>query len=271
MVLEDITEPGRLADLVASNLNLHVSEAQGILETLDPVERLYRINEIIKRELEIISMQQKIQSTNEQNPNSKEYFLREQIKAIKNELGEDPAEPEDEFQELKEKIRKCKMPEEAEKESLKQLSRLEKMHPDSSESSILRNYLEWMTDLPWSKQAEEKIDLDSALEILNEDHFDLEKVKERILEYLAVKSLKGSEMKGPILCFSGPPGVGKTSLGKSIARAIGRPFVRISLGGVKDEAEIRGHRRTYVGSMPGRIIQALKQAQKIILLFYLMK
>ena len=136
------------------------------------------------------------------------------------------------------------------------------MHPDSSESSILRNYLEWMTDLPWSNQAEEKIDLDSALEVLNEDHFDLEKVKERILEYLAVKSLKGSSMKGPILCFSGPPGVGKTSLGKSIARAIGRPFVRISLGGVKDEAEIRGHRRTYVGSMPGRIIQALKQAQK---------
>ena len=262
MVLEDITEPGRLADLVASNLNLHVSEAQGILETLDPVERLHRINEIIKRELEIISMQQKIQSTNDQNPNSKEYFLREQIKAIKNELGEDPAEPEDEFQELKEKIKHCKMPEEAEKESLKQLARLEKMHPDSSESSILRNYLEWMTDLPWSNQAEEKIDLDSALEVLNEDHFDLEKVKERILEYLAVKSLKGSSMKGPILCFSGPPGVGKTSLGKSIARAIGRPFVRISLGGVKDEAEIRGHRRTYVGSMPGRIIQALKQAQK---------
>ena len=150
---------------------------------------------------------------------------------------------------------------EAKSESLKQLSRLEKMHPDSSESSILRNYLEWMIELPWSKQTEEKIDLDDSLKILNEDHFDLEKVKERILEYLAVKSLKGNDMKGPIICFSGPPGVGKTSLGKSIARAIGRNFVRISLGGVKDEAEIRGHRRTYIGSMPGRFIQALKQAK----------
>jgi ATP-dependent Lon protease len=153
------------------------------------------------------------------------------------------------------------MTSEAKTESLKQLSRLEKMHPDSSESSILRNYLEWMIELPWSKKTQEKIDLDKSLEILNEDHFDLEKVKERILEYLAVKSLKGHNMKGPIICFNGPPGVGKTSLGKSIARAIGRNFVRISLGGVKDEAEIRGHRRTYVGSMPGRFIQALKQAR----------
>ena len=259
MVLEDITDPGRLADLVASNLNLHVSEAQSVLETSDPFERLSKINEIIKRELEIISLQNKVSGDTEND--SKEYFLREQIKAIKNELGEDIGETDDEFGELREKINRCHMTSEAKTESLKQLARLEKMHPDSSESSILRNYLEWMIELPWSKKTEEEIDLDKSLEILNEDHFDLEKVKERILEYLAVKSLKGNQMKGPIICFNGPPGVGKTSLGKSIARAIGRNFVRISLGGIKDEAEIRGHRRTYVGSMPGRFIQALKQAK----------
>lgn len=262
MVLEDINEPGRLADLISSNLNLHVSEAQMILEILDPIERLHKINEIISRELEIISMQNKIKGNNTNNDiDQKEYFLREQIKAIKNELGEESGDPEDEFKEIKTKILASGMSEEAEKESLKQLARLEKMHPDSSESAIIRNYLEWMTDLPWSKESREDIDLDKSLETLNEDHFDLEKVKERILEYLAVKMLKGKEMKGPILCFAGPPGVGKTSLGKSIAKAVGREFVRISLGGVKDEAEIRGHRRTYVGSMPGRMIQALKQVQ----------
>lgn len=264
MILEDIKDPGRLADLVASNLNLHVAEAQTILEILDPMERLHRINDILARELEILAMQNKIKSTakEEISRNQKEYFLREQIKAIKSELGDEgPKEADDEFSELREKIKKAEMSEEAEKEASKQLARLEKMHPDSSESSILRSYLEWMCDLPWNKASEEKIDLDAALEILNEDHFDLFKVKERILEYLAVRQLKGPGMKGPILCFSGPPGVGKTSLGKSIAKACGREFVRISLGGVKDEAEIRGHRRTYVGAMPGRFIQALKQVK----------
>lgn len=264
MILEDIKDPGRLADLVASNLNLHVGEAQTILEILDPMERLHRINDILARELEILAMQNKIKSTakEEITKNQKEYFLREQIKAIKSELGdESQKEGDDEFAEIRNKIAKAKMPEEAEKESLKQIARLEKMHPDSSEASILRSYLEWMCDLPWSKTSEEKIDLDAALEILNEDHFDLFKVKERILEYLAVRQLKGPGMKGPILCFSGPPGVGKTSLGKSIAKACGREFVRISLGGVKDEAEIRGHRRTYVGAMPGRFVQAMKQAK----------
>jgi ATP-dependent Lon protease len=209
-------------------------------------------------------MQNKIKSTakEEISKNQKEYFLREQIKAIKSELGDEgQKETEDEFGEIRNKILKAKMSEEAEKESLKQIARLEKMHPDSSEASILRSYLEWMCDLPWSKSSEEKIDLDEALAILDEDHFDLSKVKERILEYLAVRQLKGPGMKGPILCFSGPPGVGKTSLGKSIAKACGREFVRISLGGVKDEAEIRGHRRTYVGAMPGRFIQAMKQAK----------
>lgn len=265
MVLEDIQNPGRLADLVASNLNLHVNEAQMILELTDPLERLNKINDILSRELEILSMQAKIKTAakDEINKSQKEYFLREQIKAIKSELGDEGANPspDDEFGEFREKILSAEMPEEAEKEALKQLTRLEKMHPDSSEASILRSYLEWITDLPWSVSSDEQIDLDHSLEILNEDHFDLHKVKERILEYLAVRQLKGKDMKGPILCFSGPPGVGKTSLGKSIARAIGREFVRISLGGVKDEAEIRGHRRTYVGSMPGRFIQALKQAK----------
>jgi len=266
MVLEDIQDPGRLADLISSNLNLHVAEAQMILEVLDPVERLHKINDILGRELEILSMQAKIKSSakEEINKTQREYFLREQIKAIKSELGDESSAggaPDDEFQEFRDKIAKCKMPEEAEKEVQKQLARLEKMHPDSSESSILRSYMEWMTDLPWSTSSEERIHLDEAMAILNEDHFELEKIKNRILEYLAVRSLKGENMKGPILCFSGPPGVGKTSLGKSIAKAIGREFVRISLGGVKDEAEIRGHRRTYVGSMPGRFIQALKQAK----------
>lgn len=263
MVLEDIQDPGRLADLVASNLNLHVAEAQMILEVLDPVERLHRINDILSRELEILAMQAKIKNNtkDEISKNQKEYFLREQIKAIKSELGDEGEQSEDEFGDFKEKIRQAGMPEDAEKEALKQLSRLEKMHPDSSESSIIRTYLEWMVDLPWSAETEDTIDLDKSLDILNEDHFDLYKIKERILEYLAVRRLKGKEMKGPILCFSGPPGVGKTSLGKSIARAVGREFIRISLGGVKDEAEIRGHRRTYVGAMPGRIIQALKQVK----------
>ncbi len=264
MILEDIKDPGRLADLVASNLNLHVAEAQMILEILDPVERLHRINDILSRELEIIAMQSRIKNVakEEITKTQKEYFLREQIKAIKTELGDEAkGEAEDEFQEMREKIKKARMTEEAEKEASKQLARLEKMHPDSSEASILRSYLECLVELPWNKSSIEHIDLDASLKILNEDHFDLFKVKERILEYLAVRQLKGESMKGPILCFSGPPGVGKTSLGKSIAKACGREFVRISLGGVKDEAEIRGHRRTYVGAMPGRFIQALRQAK----------
>lgn len=215
MILEDIKDAGRLADLVASNLNLHVAEAQSILEILDPMERLHRINDILSRELEILAMQNKIKSTakEEISKTQKEYFLREQIKAIKSELGDEgQKEPDDEFAEIREKIKKAHMSEEADKEAHKQLARLEKMHPDSSESSILRTYLEWLCDLPWNKSSEEHIDLDAALDILNEDHFDLFKVKERILEYLAVRQLKGPDMKGPILCFSGPPGVGKLLL-----------------------------------------------------------
>lgn len=260
LVLEDVQDPGRLADLVASNLNLHVGEAQIVLETLDPIERLHKISDILSRELEILAMQKKIKNAakDEISKNQKEYFLREQIKAIKNELGED-GQSLDEFGEFRRKISDTRMSSEAELEALKQLSRLERMHPDSSESTIIRSYLEWLVDLPWSTASDDHINIDESKRILDEDHFDLDKIKERILEYIAVRQLKGRGMKGPILCFSGPPGVGKTSLGKSIARAVGRKFIRISLGGVKDEAEIRGHRRTYVGSMPGRFIQALKQ------------
>lgn len=259
MVLEDITDASRLADLIASNLNLHVSEAQTILETLDPVDRLHAINDILNRELEILMMQQKMK-TNTSDTNQRDVFLKEQIKAIKSELG-DSTQEQDEFAEFRKRVEEAGMPEDVLKETQKQLARLEKMHPDSSESSIMRNYIEWMCDLPWNKKSQEHIDLNAALEILDEDHFELTQIKERILEHLAVRQLKGDDMKGPILCFQGPPGVGKTSLGKSIARATGREFVRISLGGVKDEAEIRGHRRTYVGAMPGRFIQAMKQAK----------
>ena len=180
---------------------------------------------------------------------------------MKQELNDDSSDKNDEFAEIREKLAAKNLPAEAEKEATKQLGRLERMHPDSSEASILRRYLEWVVDLPWSEESKEVTDLQFAKDVLDEDHFDLEKVKERILEYLAVRTLKGAKAKGPILCFSGPPGVGKTSLGKSIAKATGREFVRIALGGVKDESEIRGHRRTYVGAMPGRFIQAMKQCK----------
>jgi ATP-dependent Lon protease len=265
MVLEDIQDPGRLADLVASNLNLKVTEAQKVLEILDPVERLGHINQVLVTELEVLTQQAKLKTGNKDDlaKHQKEFFLREQIKAMKQELNDDSSEKNDEFAEIREKILAKSIPADAEKEALKQLGRLERMHPDSSEASILRSYLEWVCDLPWSEESTEVTDLQYAKQVLDEDHFDLEKVKERILEYLAVRTLKGGAAKGPILCFSGPPGVGKTSLGKSIAKATGREFVRISLGGVKDESEIRGHRRTYVGAMPGRFIQAMKQCKTI--------
>lgn len=262
MILEDIHNPSRFADLVASNLNLKVEQAQEVLEALDPIQRLHKLNEILVSELKILNYQDKIKNTTteEISKTQKEYFLREQIKQMKSELG-DGETATDEFAEMRNKITDKKMPEEVETECLKQLARLERMHPDSSESSILRGYLEWMTDLPWSEESEEITDLKYAMEVLDSDHFELSKIKERILEHLAVRTLKGGKVRGPILCFSGPPGVGKTSLGKSIAKATGREFVRISLGGVKDESEIRGHRRTYVGAMPGRFIQAMKQAK----------
>lgn len=263
VILEDTKDPGRLANLIAANLNLKVNEAQMLLETICPLERLQHINDILQRELAIISAQDRMKSQTHEDPvkSQKEYFLREQIRAIKSELGEKSPSEMDEFQELRQKVQECKMSKEAEKESLEQISRLEKMHPDSSEAGILRTYVEWLLCLPWSTSTKDIINLEQAEIILNKDHFKLEKVKDRILEYLAVRKLKKGKVKGPILCFSGPPGVGKTSLGKSIAKSMNRKFARVSLGGVKDEAEIRGHRRTYVGAMPGRFIQSLKQAK----------
>lgn len=260
MVVDDITDAGRLADLVASNLGLKVTESQEILEQFDPIDRLRRVNEILTKELEILAMQARIrsQARDEMTKSQREYFLREQIRAIKTELGDNESKTE-EIQDLKNKIQSSHMPEEVHEEAMKQVGRLERMHQDASEATIVRTYLDWLVDVPWSKSTDDNLDLTEAQRVLDEDHFDLKKVKERILEFLAVRKLK-KKMKGPILCFVGPPGVGKTSLGKSIARAMGRRFVRISLGGIRDEADIRGHRRTYVGALPGRIIQGLKQA-----------
>ena len=260
VVIENIDDPGRLADLIASNLGLRTEQAQEILEMPDPIGRLNRISEILAREIQLLTIQQKIQTEarGEIDKTQREYFLREQLKAIQRELG-DIDERGEEIGEFRRKIEEAKMPEKVMKEAEKQLKRLEKMHPESAESGTIRTYLEWLTELPWSKSTKDQLDIKVAEKVLNEDHYDLEKVKERILEYLSVRKLK-EKMKGPILCFIGPPGVGKTSLGRSIARSLGREFIRMSLGGVRDEAEIRGHRRTYVGALPGRIIQGIKQA-----------
>jgi len=259
-ILDSIEDPGRLADLVASNLKLRVEESQQILEVIEPIERLRRVNELLSKELELSAMQAKIQTQakEEMGKTHREYFLREQLKAIQSELGEID-EKTKEIEEFRSKIAKAKLPKEVEKEADKQLSRLGQMHPDAAEASIIRTYLDWMVELPWSKSTRDRLDIKNAKAILDEDHYDLEKVKDRILEYLGVRKLN-KHMKGPILCFVGPPGVGKTSLGRSIARALGRKFTRISLGGIRDEAEIRGHRRTYIGALPGRIIQGLKTA-----------
>ncbi|MEK6689713.1 MAG: endopeptidase La [Nitrospirota bacterium] len=260
VVVENLEEPGRLADLIASNLGLKVDVAQEVLETINPISRLKKIGDILSREIELLTVQQKIQTEarGEIDKTQREYFLREQLKAIQKELGE-MDERAEEIQDLRKRIEEAKMPEKVAKEAEKQLKRLEKMHPDAAESAVIRTYIDWLVDLPWSKSTQDNLDIAMAKKVLDEDHYNLEKVKERILEYLAVRKLK-EKMKGPILCFVGPPGVGKTSLGKSIARALGREFVRISLGGIRDEAEIRGHRRTYVGALPGRIIQGIKQA-----------
>lgn len=260
VVIENLQDPGRLADMTVSNLGLKVDATQDVLEIHDPIARLRRASELLGAEIEVLSMQQKIQAEakGEMDKTQREYFLREQLKAIQKELGE-LDERAEEVAEFRKNIKDAKMPEKVLKEAEKQLKRLEKMHPDTAEAATVRTYLEWLVELPWSKKTKDTIDIKAAARVLNEDHYDLEKVKERILEYLAVRKMK-EKMKGPILCFVGPPGVGKTSLGKSIARALGREFVRISLGGIRDEAEIRGHRRTYVGALPGRIIQGIKQA-----------
>ena len=261
LVLDDVSDPGRVGDLIAANIGLKVHDAQKVLETLDPKERLKLICNFLQAELEVMQAQAKIRGAGRDDQKTqRENFLRDQMKAIKGELGDSADSKTEEMDELKNKIVSAGMPEQVQAETLKQLSRLERMHPDASEATMVRTYLDWMVDLPWSKQSEDIIDIRQAKTILDDDHYDLQKAKDRVIEFLAVRKLKTS-MKGPILCFSGPPGVGKTSLGRSIAKAMGREYFRIALGGVKDEAEIRGHRRTYVGAMPGKVIQALRQAK----------
>jgi len=268
-VLNSVDDPGRLADLVASNLRMKPAEAQQILECDDPLQRLKMVNEQLVREVEVASMQAKIQNMAKEGMDKaqREYFLREQLKAIRKELG-DVTESGDDLEQLRESLKKARLPAKVMKEAEKQLQRLENMHPDSAESTVARTYLEWLVEIPWKKKTKDRLDIKEAQKILNDDHYDLEKVKERILEYLSVRKLN-PRMKGPILCFVGPPGVGKTSLGQSIARSLNRKFVRMSLGGMRDEAEIRGHRRTYIGSMPGRIIQSMKEAGSVNPVFML--
>jgi ATP-dependent Lon protease len=258
-MVSNIKSPPILADLIASNLNIATNEKQGILEMIDVRERLAKVHLFLNKEVQVLELGNKIQSQvkEDMDKTQREYYLREQLKAIKKELGE-LDEHSAEIKELREKIKKAKLPPEALTAAEKELERLAKIPPASAEYTVARTYLDWLAELPWSESTEDNLNISNAHKILDEDHYDLEKVKKRILEYLAVRKLKSS-MKGPILCFVGPPGVGKTSLGKSIARTMGRKFVRISLGGVRDEAEIRGHRRTYVGALPGRIIQGLKK------------
>ncbi|MCS6925610.1 MAG: endopeptidase La [Candidatus Binatia bacterium] len=259
-VVMNIKDPSKVTDLIASNLNISLEEKQDLLNTLDVRSRLEKLSAILNREIELVELGHKIQSQvqSELTKNQKEFYLRQQMRAIQKELGEGDAR-QNEIEELRAKIEAAKMPEEARKAAENELERLRIIPPESAEHSMVRTYLEWLVNLPWSVSTTDNLDIPHARQVLDEDHYDLEKIKERILEYLAVRKLK-QDSKGPILCFVGPPGVGKTSLGRSIARAMGRKFIRLSLGGVRDEAEIRGHRRTYIGSMPGRIIQSLRQA-----------
>ena len=261
MIINNIEEPGRLADLVGSNLRLKAAESQRILETINPLARLELVAELLNKELEVSTVQAKIQSDakEEMSRSQREYFLREQIQALRRELGDDDGYSQ-EIEELARQLRKKRMPKYAKKEAKKQLKRLEMMHPDASEANIIRTYIDWFLDLPWKQSSEDVLDLKVAAQVLDEDHHGLEEIKDRILEFLAVRKLN-QNTKGPIICFVGPPGVGKTSLGQAIARAMGRKFYRLSLGGMRDEAEIRGHRRTYIGAMPGRILQGLKTVQ----------
>src|SRR3954453_3656111 len=260
-IIANLDDAGRLADLAASNLELKVDDAQSVLDIEDPIPRLRRVNDLLSKEIDVLTVQQEINAAarSDIDRSQREYFLRQQLKAIQSELGEGN-ELFEEIEAYRDKILKAKMPEQAEEEALRQLKKLERMHPDTAETATLRNWLEIMTDLPWSNASKDNLNLKKAEKILDEDHFGLERVKERIVESLAVRKLR-EKPKGSILCLVGPPGVGKTSLGRSVARALNRKFVRLSLGGLHDEAEIRGHRRTYVGAMPGRIIQAIQQAE----------
>ena len=256
----NIGEPGKLADFIVAQVSTDIKVKQKILETIDPKARIEEVTRVLSKELEVLELKNKIQEETKSRLDKaqKEFFLRQQLEAIKKELGEED-ERALEIKELEGKIKEAKMPPEVEKEARRELDRLSKLPPQAAEYTVIRTYLDWLIALPWTKSTKDNLDIKRAQEILDEDHYNLTKVKERILEYLAVKKLK-EDMKGPILCFVGPPGVGKTSLGQSIARALGRKFVRISLGGIRDEAEIRGHRRTYVGALPGRIIQGIRRA-----------
>ena len=260
VIAANLEEPGRLADLAASNLELKAAEAQAILEAVDPLARLRTVSDLLLREIQVLTVQQEIssQARGEMDRSQREYFLRQQLKTIQDELG-DSDELSDEVAGYRRLAAERVLSDEAREELEIQVRRLERSHPESAETSIIRTYLDWLTALPWQTWSDDDLDLVRARRILDDDHYDLDKVKERIVEYLAVRKLK-PDAKGPLLCFVGPPGVGKTSLGRSIARALGRRFVRISLGGVRDEAEIRGHRRTYVGALPGRILQGLRKA-----------
>ena len=260
-IIANLEDAGRLADLSASNLELKVEDAQSVLDITDPVKRLRRVNELLNKEIDVLTVQQEIntQARADIDRSQREYFLRQQLKAIQSELGEGN-ELLEEIEQYRENIFKAKMPEKAEEESLRQLKKLERMHPEAAETATLRNWLDIMIELPWKEASKDNLNLKKAERILDEDHYGLERVKERIVEALAVRKLK-EKPKGSILCLVGPPGVGKTSLGRSVARALNRKFVRLSLGGLHDEAEIRGHRRTYVGAMPGRIIHAIQQAE----------
>ena len=261
LFIANIEDPSKLTDIIVANLGIKTEEAQQILEIFDPIERMKKVLELLGREIQLLEIQKKIMDETKERMEKmqKEFFLRQQLQSIQKELGIG-SELSEEIKEYREKLAKIKnMPKEAREEVEKQISRLEKIPSESAEAGVIRTYIDWMLSLPWDKSTKDNLDIKRAKKILDEDHYNLEKVKERILEYLSVRKL-AKKIKGPILCFVGPPGVGKTSLGKSIARALGRKFVRISLGGVRDEAEIRGHRRTYVGALPGRIIQGIKQA-----------
>ena len=259
-LVDSIAHPGHLADLIAANVDVPIEEKQAVLETVDLKARMKLVLELLNRKREVLKLTNKIDSAvkGEMSKTQREYYLRQQLKAIKEELGE-MGEEEEELDELQERLKKAGLPPDVEKVATKELNRLKTIPAASSEYTVARTYLDWIADLPWSKQSEDNLDIENARSTLDADHYGIQKVKKRILEYLAVRKLK-NDMKGPILCLVGPPGVGKTSLGQSIARSVGRKFVRLSLGGVRDEAEIRGHRRTYVGALPGRFIQSMKKA-----------
>src|SRR6185436_12245797 len=260
----NLEEPGWLADLVASTLNLEIAERQSILETFDPTLRLQRISILLGKELDVLELEDHIHSRvqSEVDKNQREFYLREQMKAIQTELGEADSW-NNEINELKEKIVAAEMPDDVRQKAFKELERLGQMPPLTPEVGIIRTYLDWLIDLPWKAVTDDNLDIKHAANVLERQHFGLPKAKERILEYIAVRQLTADKMRSPILCFVGPPGTGKTSLGKSIAEALGRKFARLSLGGVRDEAEIRGHRRTYIGALPGRLLQTMRRAATI--------